>query len=209
MLEVDQINLSVFSILIWPLTFRWPRLSFLRGPIQYISKAVTNLISDKKLFKDIEGRAWGLEFGVLTHKVFEAISQHLFIRKDESIDTDKLISTYQTEMGIPFDELDINELKESCKKFLKHPLVGDIKEADSIATEVPFVWLGNYHGIMDLLIHKGESVTVVDWKSDKLKVKEEEIKQHYGNQLKLYEKAVSEIIGKEVKGLCCYVNLLK
>jgi uncharacterized membrane protein YdjX (TVP38/TMEM64 family) len=35
MLEVDQINLSVFSILIWPLTFRWPRLSFLRGPIHF------------------------------------------------------------------------------------------------------------------------------------------------------------------------------
>ena len=40
MLEVDQINPSVLSILIWPLSFRWRRLSILRGGIQSGSPVV-------------------------------------------------------------------------------------------------------------------------------------------------------------------------
>lgn len=175
---------------------------------KFSSKAVTTIIADKKLFKVIEGRKWGMEFGVLTHKVFETMSQHLFVHKNVSIDTDKIVSLYQKQTGLNFDDLDIAELKESCKKFLKGALAQEIKDADSIATEIPFVLAENYHGVLDLLILKGDNVTIVDWKSDMLKVKADEIKLHYDKQMQLYQNAVQKIVGKNVKSVCCFVSLL-
>lgn len=172
-----------------------------------VSKTVTTLVKNEELFRDIEGRQFGKELGSLTHKVFESIAVSLFYKRSLKVDTAKLIEKHLYEFNVPFVAADVDDLKAGAVKFLSSPLAAQIVEADQVLTEIPFVLAENYHGIIDLLLLKDGVATVVDWKSDLLKVNRDEIKEHYKKQIDLYIQAVREILGKEVKGLCFYVNV--
>ncbi len=173
--------------------------------VKPISQSVTNMIADKALFKEVDGRKWGMEFGTLTHKVFEAITQHLFINQNTQIEVEKLIWHFQKETEASFDPEDVEELKINSKKFLSSPLATEIMGADKISTEIPFVVEGAYHGIIDLLILKDKKVKIIDWKSDQLKIKADEIKAHYKKQIQLYVEAVNQIVPGGSDGECVFL----
>jgi len=160
-----------------------------------VSKAVTSIISDKELFKDIGGRKRGMEFGVLTHSAMETIALHLFSLKNTQIDTDQLVSRINERMGMNFDATDVEELKRVCRSFLVSPMASELMLSDSLGTEVPFVTKGDVHGVMDLVFSKGNSIRIVDWKSDKLISRGEEIKLHYKKQIAFYEKVLPQSSG--------------
>jgi ATP-dependent exoDNAse (exonuclease V) beta subunit len=170
-----------------------------------MSQSVTSLIADNALFKHIDGRKWGMEFGNLTHKVMEAITQHLFINKNTQIEVEKLVWHFQKETEASFDPEDVEELKVNSKKFLSSPLASEIMGADEISTEIPFVLKGSYHGIIDLLIFKGTKVKIIDWKSDQLKIKADEIKAHYKKQIQLYVQAVNQIVPGDSEAECVFL----
>ena len=173
--------------------------------VKPISQSVTNLIEDKALFQNIDGRKWGMEFGILTHKVLEAITQHIFINQNTQIEVEKLIWHFQKDMEASFDPEDIEELRINSKKFLSSSLATEIMGADEISTEIPFVLEGAYHGIIDLLILKDKKVKIIDWKSDQLKIKADEIKAHYKKQIQLYVEAVNQIVPGMSEGECVFI----
>lgn len=170
-----------------------------------ISKAVTVLIENKEIFKNNEGRKHGMEFGILTHKIFEVLSMSLFHSKSKKIDVSKIVDHFVQESDVKFEREDLGELLVKAQEFLNSRLAEEIMTADDVQTEIPFEFKENYHGIIDLLIAMGDMISVVDFKSDQLKVNGVEIKEHYKKQINFYTKALSEISGKEVKGECFYI----
>lgn len=169
------------------------------------SSAVTTLIEDKDIFANVTGRKNGLVFGTFVHRIMENICTLIFFGKNRDIDleaiVDKLHSTNETKFNSYIDEI-----KEMLVRFIKSDLVSEIIDADSIQTELMFSVADNYHGIIDLVIEKGNTIKVVDFKSDILGVNATDIKEHYNKQMKYYTDAVKNCyLDKATTGECIYL----
>ncbi|WP_127716738.1 exodeoxyribonuclease V subunit beta [Halobacteriovorax sp. HLS] len=169
------------------------------------SKSVSTLIEDSELFMGIEGRKNGQAFGTFTHLVMEYLCSIIYTQKNIEIDTNLLISKLYDQFGIKLENEYIENLKAVSKDFLKSSLATDIISADAIYTELPFSSEDKYHGIIDLIVENEEKIRVIDFKSDLLKTKKEEIKAHYKKQVDMYVKALESKVDKNVVGECLYL----
>jgi len=170
-----------------------------------ISVSVTTLIKDQELFTNIEGRKNGMAFGTFSHQVMEYICNMIFDQKNIEIDTNLLIKKLYADFPISLESEYIVELEQVAAGFLKSDLAQDIINCTAIHTEIPFASSEKYHGIIDLIVETDDKVRIIDFKSDLLKSKKEEIKAHYKKQVELYVTALSGDSDKEVVGECLYL----
>ncbi|OUR95741.1 hypothetical protein A9Q84_14665 [Halobacteriovorax marinus] len=169
-----------------------------------VSVSVSKLIENPELFKNIEGRRDGKAFGTFTHLVMEYICLMIFNQKNVEIDTEKLIEKLYADYETTLLPEYLKELQFMAKGFLKSDLASDIIAAKAVHTEIPFL-ADSYHGIIDLVVESEDKVRVIDFKSDLLKSKKDEIMGHYKKQVDLYVQALGEQSGKEVVGECLYL----
>jgi ATP-dependent exoDNAse (exonuclease V) beta subunit len=172
---------------------------------QNISKSVTELIDNPDLFKNIEGRKDGKEFGTFTHLVMEYVCNIIFNNKKCDIDTNKLIDKLYDGYGTKFEPKYMIELKDVVSRFLASDLSKEIISAKAIHTELSFVSAEKYHGIIDLIIETDKELKIIDFKSDLLNSKKEEIMNHYKKQIGFYVKALGGDIQTPVVGECFYL----
>lgn len=170
-----------------------------------LSVPVTTMIEDQELFKDIDGRKNGQEFGTFTHLVMEYLCTIIFNSKVTSLDTNKLVDDLYIDYGVTFEGEYINGLKQSVSSFLVSDMAKEIISAKSVHTELPFVTERKYHGIIDLIIENDDIIKIIDFKSDLLTKKEDEIKEHYKKQIKLYEAALADFTDKKIQSECVYL----
>ncbi len=57
-----------------------------------------------------------------------------------------------------------------------------------------------YHGQIDLILETEAELLILDFKSDLLRERADEIKAHYQRQLGLYVDALEELVEKPVRG---------
>ena len=113
-----------------------------------------------------------MEFGTKVHEVFELID---FKNYNKDIIEDEFI-------------------KEKVTKFINSDLLKDIKDAN-IYHEYEFMYDKNntkYHGIIDLMIEKENTIELVDFKLKNVK------DEKYIKQLKGYKEYINSISNKEV-----------
>ncbi len=94
---------------------------------------------------------------------------------------------------------------DDVRRELKFTLLLDAKELDERADEEDSIIL---QGIADCVFKDGNSVVVLDFKSDKVKSSDELI-QRYSGQLHLYEKAIKEMFQVDKVKQCIYSFTLK
>lgn len=169
------------------------------------SKSVSSLIEDAGLFRGIEGRKNGQAFGTFTHLMMEYLCNMIYGQKNVEIDTALLISKLYDGFGTKLENEYIENLKTVAKDFLKSDLAADIISSDAIYTELPFSSQYKYHGVIDLIIETEKKIRVIDFKSDLLKTKKDEIQAHYKKQVDLYVKAIESEVDKTVEGECLYL----
>jgi ATP-dependent exoDNAse (exonuclease V) beta subunit len=172
---------------------------------QNFSKSVTDLIDNPDLFKNIEGRKDGKEFGTFTHLVMEYVCNIIFNNKNCDVDTNKLIDKLYDGYGTKFEQKYMVELKEVVSKFLSSDLSKEIISAKAIYTELSFVSPDKYHGIIDLIIEAENGYKIIDFKSDLLISKKDEIMTHYKKQISFYVKALERNIQNPVVADCIYL----
>lgn len=169
------------------------------------SVAVTTLIEDKDVFANVTGRKNGLEFGTFAHKIMENICTIIFHKKTSDIDTDALVEKLHSTNEAKFNSY-LDEIKSMLIRFIKCDLVSEIIDADSIQTELMFSSPENFHGIIDLVIEKDNTIKVVDFKSDILGENAAKIKKHYNKQMKYYTNALKSCYdNKVITGECVYL----
>jgi len=108
-------------------------------------------------------------------------------------------------MDVTLPDEYLDEIKTMVRQFLEKPLAQDIRYAEQVLTELPVYHKGKYHGNIDLLMVSGGKIRILDFKSDLLNEKAEEIKAHYAKQLGLYVDGVRELTGRDVEGECVYL----
>lgn len=169
------------------------------------SKSVSDLIEDTELFMGIEGRKNGQAFGTFTHLVMEYLCIMIYTQKNIEVDTNLLINKLYDGFGTKLENEYIESLRTVAKGFLESDLAADIISSDAIFTELPFSSEDKYHGIIDLIVENEEKIRVIDFKSDFLITKKDEIKNHYKKQVDMYVKALANKVEKDIVGECLYL----
>ena len=101
---------------------------------------------------------------------------------------------------------------EKLEKFFKSPLYSRMMKAElhremRFITELP-VGDGEYdstvvQGVIDCVIDEGDTVSVIDFKTDRVS-SGEELSERYGKQLMLYRDACEKLFGRPVKDMLIY-----
>ncbi len=156
------------------------------------------------------------KIGTLTHLILQKIDFNKIKTKDELIDfVQELVArNFITEEEAK--KIDI----EKIYKFLNSDFAQKIKEAKKVYKEKPFYMKVKakefiedaqdeeilVQGIVDLFFEdKNEKIILVDYKTDYLKLGEEEnLIKKYKVQLELYKKAVEEAVNKPVSEIYLY-----
>lgn len=170
------------------------------------SKSVTSIIEDRDIFHNENGRQNGKEFGSFVHKVMENICNILFYRKSKNVDCKLIINKLYEQSEHKLSSDNLNDIEVMLNKFLETQLAEEIMNADNIQTEIMFYAERNYHGIIDLIIESGNSIKIVDFKSDIPGDYFQEIKKHYEKQIDYYSRAMSERYqDRDIKQECVYL----
>lgn len=162
----------------------------------------------------------GAERGNVYHKIFELLDYTLDFSDDKAINdfldglvkdnklTEKERESVDNKTITDFTNSDIygrmkaafdrKELYRECK-FLMQVDGGFIKEVQGIETKETMI----VQGIIDALFKEEGKYVVVDYKTDRVDDSEKLVKE-YGNQLKVYKKAVEKITNEEVKDMIIY-----
>ena len=114
-----------------------------------------------------------IQFGLLVHETLELLD---FKNPNYSLIDNKFIIS-------------------KIKKFLSHPLLSNLKEAN-IYKEYEFIYNdanNEYHGIIDLMIEYKDHIDIIDYKLNNIK------DDNYLKQLSGYKKYISTISDKEIK----------
>lgn len=172
---------------------------------QGVSRSVTEIIENYELFTGIEGRKNGQAFGTFTHLVMEYLCNMIYAQKNIEVNIDLLIDKLYDGFETKIESEYIENLKAVSKDFLESELAADIINAEAIYTELPFSSEEKYHGIIDLIVENKDRIRIVDFKSDLLGTKKDEIKDHYKKQVELYVKAIQSKVEKDVVGECLYL----
>ena len=154
--------------------------------------------------------------GTLIHTVMEKID---FSKDYTILEIQNFIDSLFDE-GI-FDSDEVKAVKNyPFVRFFKSETGKRIRQSNKVFKEIPFTLsltpfevfgTDEYkdmnesimiHGIIDCYFYEGDSIVLVDYKSDKADV--DEIKKRYKIQLKLYKKALERITGKVVKDCIIY-----
>lgn len=111
--------------------------------------------------------------------------------------------------------------RSKISRFCSSPLYKTILESDEYLREYRFSFLMNagevygdlpdivsgekvfVQGVTDGVIIKGDSALIVDYKTDRVKTPEE-LANRYREQMKIYCRAVSDVLGKKVTGCSLY-----
>ncbi len=166
-------------------------------------------------FMKSESRLTAAQIGTLYHTVMENID---FKNTKSKEDIDKLIEALCNKKIISRNESKLIKT-EKIQKFISSSLFERIKVSDGIFCEVPFVMsvkasrLKEYrnsnaelvvHGIIDLYFTEGDSIVLVDYKTDRIYGDLSELVDRYKIQLQLYKEAIEKSTGKNVKECIIY-----
>jgi ATP-dependent exoDNAse (exonuclease V) beta subunit len=135
----------------------------------------------------------------------EYVCSIIFHKKNLNINTDTLVDRLYDGFSVKLKSTYIDELKNMAKSFLSSELAKDILDDDAIYTEIPFSSSENYHGVIDLILEKGNKIRIIDFKSDLLKTKKAEIKAHYKKQIEYYMRALKQYTDKDIENECLYL----
>ena len=92
------------------------------------------------------------------------------------------------------DLIDDNFIKGKIEKFLSHPLLSNLENAN-IYKEYEFIYnddKAEYHGIIDLMIEYEDKIDIIDYKLNNIK------DENYLKQLNGYKDYISKISNKEI-----------
>lgn len=200
------------------------RLSFELEGIETSNKPVKITVSDKKKeildernqtlpilvevpqFMKTQMPMASAEIGTAIHAVLERIDLSLPVELKAvqtyliGLTQKNILSERELEVIDPFVILN----------FLSSELVHRVRHSLQFKRETPFVLKMEQQyiqGIIDLYFEESDGLVLVDYKSDKVPVsKEHYLKERYGTQLDIYEKALSELTQKPVKEIYIYLT---
>ena len=161
-----------------------------------------NFISDEKN---------ALRRGTALHTVMEHLD--LDFHTEENLDT--LLQSVLLEEEIA------NLNKNFILKFITSPIARRIRKSIKVKKEVPFAMEVSaeeiftevkegegvlVHGIIDLFFEEDGEIVLLDYKSDSLNIEniKEELQKRYSIQLKIYKKALENMLDKKVKEVIIY-----
>jgi ATP-dependent exoDNAse (exonuclease V) beta subunit len=140
------------------------------------------------------GRPYGPRFGSLVHATLATVPL------DASSDVVERVARTQGRILLATDE-ETTAAAEAVSGMLRHDLFDRARAAESLgrcSREVPVMWMAPdgtlVEGTVDLAFQEGDTLTVLDFKTDRELAGELE---HYRNQLKIYCRALGA--GREVR----------
>lgn len=169
----------------------------------------TELVDKDELSLVQRREGGGLLWGTMIHQLFEAL-----IKGTEDVNTalDRLLEDYKDFMERK------NEIQFIVERFQQSQLWQRIQQAEEVYTEVPFsikVEEGDplydqlqkdekivlFSGVIDLVIKEREGWTIVDYKTDRVEVKNDLIilSEKYGEQVRQYCQVWKEITGDKIE----------
>lgn len=179
----------------------------------YYYNSIEPFMSDKEDSGKIKGAARGTIYhSILEHMDFKSINNEKDIKD--------LLDSLKNKGILSQEEIDsVSMVKLS--RFTDSPLYKRIQASESIYKEAPFVMklsseeiYGNrydtktdiiVHGIIDLYFTEGDSIVLVDYKSDYVPDHNTDLLiKRYKIQLELYKRAIEQNTGKKVKEAIIY-----
>jgi ATP-dependent exoDNAse (exonuclease V) beta subunit len=148
----------------------------------------------------------GAIFGKLVHRLFEKMdwSQPGLVDKMAEIEGKDLGATGPM----------IKRAGEIVRKAINSPLLQRVIESGNYQKEVPFTYKDNgtiFEGVMDVVFKEGDSLAVLDFKTDLVKKDDLNSKiEHYKPQAQVYSDAIKTIFGKPPKEIILFfLHLMK
>jgi ATP-dependent exoDNAse (exonuclease V) beta subunit len=185
----------------WDFPVRRLSVSDIEESLPKVKEEQVEVLEKRPLDDEIERLDLAAEFGTLCHLVLEKKIQGSFRQEDVPYGLKESIGESRFDLFLRESEL-------LAGKFLQSSLARKMRTANSVETEVPFVFLKEEHGEgvfingrIDLIFCIGEEVFVVDFKTDRI------IKpgQHMF-QIDLYTRAAEELTGKKGRGFVFYLR---
>ncbi len=133
-----------------------------------------------------------INFGLALHYMLEIL---------EDFNLNSIKEAYwgmQNRYGSLLDERSSQEIKNRISMLLKDDFFISLTNG-KISKEQPISYNGELK-VIDLLIEKEDEIVIIDYKSS------EELRGEYINQVRVYKKAISEIMKKSVKGYLCFLR---
>jgi ATP-dependent exoDNAse (exonuclease V) beta subunit len=134
----------------------------------------------------------GAIFGKLVHQLFEKMdwNQPGLVDKMAEIEGKDLGATGPM----------IKRAGEMVKEALNSPILQRVIKSGNYQKEVPFTYKDNgtiFEGVMDVVFKEGDSLAVLDFKTDLIKKDDLNSKiEHYKPQAQVYSDAIKTIFGK-------------
>lgn len=168
----------------------------------------------QKLILENNGDSLATIIGTMSHRMME-----LLVLTKDKISKENIVSTILNENITPEFEDRLDYFKSLLNKQYdvlhnggyiqkgKAPqnILPIILEADAVYPEVPFTYLDEnnmlWNGIIDLIYEKDNKLHIIDWKTN---INDDDLDEHYKNQLEAYVKVVKQVLNKEVEDALIY-----
>ena len=177
-IDIDNLNLTKDYLYTNRQLTKLEENTYQEFNVNLINIPLTNALNKEHFSKNLHDlidsdASKNIQFGLLVHETLELLD---FKNPNYSLIDNKFIIS-------------------KIKKFLSHPLLSNLKEAN-IYKEYEFIYNdanNEYHGIIDLMIEYKDHIDIIDYKLNNIK------DDNYLKQLSGYKKYISTISDKEIK----------
>lgn len=139
-------------------------------------------------------KTYSAELGTLVHKVLESFS----FKKDKNLAKEEILSIINSQKNLVNYNV-LNDAKEIILNFLDSKNYNEISDSNILFKELPFTLKENdkyIEGIIDLVYEKNNKIIIMDYKTNRIKDKEE-LEKNYKIQKDYYKKAIKLIFSEK------------
>ena len=185
----------------------------------YSFKQPSDIKSDSKLVDnnydniDHNKESYSTLMGTMVHRLMEMIIMSKDSLNKETIINDILTKYVTIEFSnqIEIFKSKLNKVYDVIhnggfiqKGNASQDILNIVLNADSVYSEIPFTYKKEdviYNGIIDLIYEKNGKLHIIDWKTNK---DDNNLDEHYKQQLEAYKDSVKTLLGKEIEDALIY-----